>query len=94
MSGPDAGPDAALLALTSELFTVSNLLAAIDAGELDIDSVGLAAATSRFFTLIVALTATPAATERGRIAKVRVAAIASRLYRSDSPRILALVWWK
>lgn len=34
---------------------------------------------------------TPAATERGRIAKGRVAAIASRLYRSDSPRVLALV---
>jgi hypothetical protein len=62
--------------LSCELFTISNLLKAADANELEIDDLGLAA-ISRYWPAVSDITGRVASTENGRIAKLRAAQIAT-----------------
>ncbi len=91
MTAPVAAADAALCALSCELWTISNLLRAADARELEIDDVGLAAALSRYWCIVTDITGTVASTERGRIAKLRAAQVAMSYEEAAPKRITALV---
>ena len=82
-SGAAASADAGLCALTSELWTISNLLRAADAGELELDDRGLAAAISRYWTVVSSITGRVATTDHGRIAKLRAALITLNTRRGD-----------
>jgi hypothetical protein len=82
-----ASADAALVRLSDELWTISNLLKAADANEIEIDDRGLAAAISRYWCIVSSITGRVASTDHGRIAKLRAALITLGTRRGDSSTI-------
>jgi hypothetical protein len=84
-------PDADLRALTCEHFTVSNMLRAWEAGELDLDQDAADAAVTRWWEVTDAIADTPAHTDRGRRAKLQCAYAACRGVSEAAPRRFALI---